>query len=139
MKVARHSLVLGTALTAVALGACSPESSSPSSTARTTAPAPAPTAAVTTPTPTPTPTATAEPTEPPINESADVPDVVGMNHREAQNLLRSQGFLVNEEDAQGDRFIINNSKWKVCRQDPEPGTTDTLRVAIYSVKLDESC
>ncbi|MFF5933243.1 PASTA domain-containing protein [Streptomyces sp. NPDC012508] len=127
------ALILGTALTAVALGACSPESSSPSSTARTTAPTAAPTTAVTTPTP------TAEPTEPPNTEPADVPDVVGMNHREAQNLLRSQGFLVNEEDAQGDRFIINNSNWKVCRQDPEPGTTDTLRDAIYSVKLDESC
>ncbi|MFD0142832.1 MULTISPECIES: hypothetical protein [unclassified Streptomyces] len=36
-------------------------------------------------------------------------------------------------------FINNNSNWKVCRQDPEPGTTDTLRVAIYSVKLNESC
>ncbi|MEU7038712.1 PASTA domain-containing protein [Streptomyces sp. NPDC046237] len=135
MKVTRHAVVLATALTAVALGACSPESSSPSSTARTTAPTAAPTTAVTTPTPTPT----AEPTEPPNTEPADVPDVVGMNHREAQNLLRSQGFLVNEEDAQGERFIINNSNWKVCRQDPEPGTTDTLRVAIYSVKLDESC
>lgn len=74
------------------------------------------------------------------SETSKVPDVVGMNHREAQNLLRSEGFMVNEEDASPEgRWILDNSNWKVCRQDPAPGATDVLRVAIYSVKLDESC
>lgn len=73
-------------------------------------------------------------------ETSEVPDVVGMNHGEAQSLLRSQGFMVNEEDASGEgRWVLDNSNWKVCRQDPAPGATDALRVAIYSVKLDESC
>ncbi|MFE6523186.1 PASTA domain-containing protein [Streptomyces sp. NPDC057794] len=73
-------------------------------------------------------------------ETSEVPDVVGMNHREAQNLLRSEGFMVNEEDASPEgRWILDNSNWKVCRQDPAPGATNALRVAIYSVKLDESC
>ncbi|MGW2016656.1 PASTA domain-containing protein [Streptomyces sp. NPDC001927] len=135
MKVTRHAVALATTLTIVTLSACGPEPTPPSTTPRTTDPTAAPTTAVTTPA---VPTTT-ETTEPPAAEPVEVPDVVGMNHREAQNLLRSQGFLVNEEDAQGDRFIINNSNWKVCSQDPEPGTTDALRVAIYSVKLDESC
>ncbi|MGA5669002.1 PASTA domain-containing protein [Streptomyces pseudogriseolus] len=73
-------------------------------------------------------------------ETSEVPDVVGMNHGEAQNLLRSEGFMVNEEDASPEgRWILDNSNWKVCRQDPAPGATDAIRVAIYSVKLDESC
>ncbi|GGS47857.1 PASTA domain-containing protein [Streptomyces violaceus] len=73
-------------------------------------------------------------------ETSEVPDVVGMNHGEAQSLLRSKGFLVNEEDASPEgRWVLDNSNWKVCRQDPAPGATDALRVAIYSVKLDESC
>ncbi|MFF5980861.1 PASTA domain-containing protein [Streptomyces olindensis] len=85
----------------------------------------------------PTTEASADEAEP---ETSEVPDVVGMNHREAQNLLRSEGFMVNEEDASPEgRWILDNSNWKVCRQDPAPGATDVLRVAIYSVKLDESC
>jgi hypothetical protein len=73
-------------------------------------------------------------------ETAEVPDVVGMNHREAMGVLHEAGFMVNEEDASPEgRMIILNSGWKVCRQDPAPGATDTIRVAIYSVKQDESC
>ncbi|MEU6095807.1 PASTA domain-containing protein [Streptomyces sp. NPDC047079] len=73
-------------------------------------------------------------------ETNDVPSVVGMNHAAAMRLLHSKGFMVNEEDANGDRWIIDNSNWKVCRQDPGPGSHPaTLRVAIYSVKLDEPC
>lgn len=73
-------------------------------------------------------------------EVSEVPDVVGMNHREAMTVLHTAGFLVNEEDASPEgRWILDNSNWKVCSQDPAPGTTDVIRVAIYSVKLDESC
>ncbi|MER7955842.1 PASTA domain-containing protein [Streptomyces sp. NPDC096030] len=139
MKVTRSAIALAAVLAAAALSGCSPEPSPPSVAPRTTAPTAVPAASATATSATTPPAATIEPSETPNTEPAIVPDVVGMNHREAQNLLRSQGFLVNEEDAQGDRFIINNSNWKVCRQDPEPGTTDTLRVAIYSVKQDESC
>ena len=86
---------------------------------------------------TPATEASADQAEP---ETSDVPDVVGMNHGEAQSLLRSKGFMVNEEDASPEgRWILDNSNWKVCRQDPAPGATDALRVAIYSVKVDESC
>lgn len=85
--------------------------------------------------------------EKPVEDASDVerelepvPDVVGMNHAEAMRQLHSKGFLVNEESiSPGNTFIINNSNWQVCRQDPQPGATDVLRVAIYSVKLAESC
>ncbi|MBD0420349.1 PASTA domain-containing protein [Streptomyces sp. TRM S81-3] len=81
-----------------------------------------------------------ETSEEPASEPAVVPDVVGMNHRDAMGLLHERGFMVNEEDASPEgRMIILNSGWKVCRQDPAPGATDVLRVAIYSVKHDESC
>ncbi|MEU0600571.1 PASTA domain-containing protein [Streptomyces sp. NPDC006393] len=76
----------------------------------------------------------------PDRDAGTVPDVVGMNHAEALHLLHLSGFMVNEEDASGDRWILDNSNWKVCRQEPGPGYhPTTLRVAIYSVKLDESC
>ncbi|MFD5365577.1 PASTA domain-containing protein [Streptomyces sp. NPDC127103] len=138
MKVTRRALVAAATavLAAVALAACSPESSDPApaqtvTTRPTTEPAPAPEATE------PTEGATEEA---PAAETAEVPNVVGMNHAEAQSLLRSKGFMVNEEDASPEgRMILNNSNWKVCSQDPQPGATDVLRVAIYSVKLDESC
>ncbi|MFF9066042.1 PASTA domain-containing protein [Streptomyces sp. NPDC014891] len=140
MKVTRHALVTAATavLAGVALAACSPESSDP-------APTQTATTRPTTAAPTTEPPETTEPTEgataeAPAAETAEVPDVVGMNHAEAQSLLRSQGFMVNEEDASPEgRMILNNSNWKVCSQDPQPGATDVLRVAIYSVKLDESC
>ncbi|MFF0276891.1 PASTA domain-containing protein [Streptomyces sp. NPDC004330] len=140
MKVTRHALVAAATavLAGVVLAACSPESSDP-------APAQTATTRPTTAAPTTEPPETTEPTEgataeAPAAETAEVPNVVGMNHAEAQSLLRSQGFMVNEEDASPEgRMILNNSNWKVCSQDPQPGATDVLRVAIYSVKLDESC
>ncbi|MFE0490266.1 PASTA domain-containing protein [Streptomyces griseoaurantiacus] len=74
-------------------------------------------------------------------DSSEVPDVVGMNHADAMATLHEAGFMVNEEDASGQkRWIILNSGWKVCSQDPGPGShPGTLRVEIDSVKLDESC
>jgi hypothetical protein len=76
-----------------------------------------------------------------IVEASKVPNVVGMTNAEAIPALHAAGFMANEEDATGqDRWAIDNSNWKVCRQDPGPGNHPaTLRVAIYSVKLDESC
>ncbi|PPS89416.1 PASTA domain-containing protein [Streptomyces sp. MH60] len=76
----------------------------------------------------------------PAAEPEPVPDVVGMNHADAMTVLHTAGFLVDEESVSpGHTFILNNSNWKVCSQDPQPGATDVLRVTINSVKLDESC
>jgi hypothetical protein len=73
--------------------------------------------------------------------SSDVPDVVGMTNAEAIPALHAAGFMANEEDATGQgRWSLDNSNWKVCRQSPGSGNHPaTLRVAIYSVKLNESC
>lgn len=73
--------------------------------------------------------------------SGKVPDVVGMTNAEAIPVLHKAGFMANEEDATGQhRWAVDNTNWKVCSQDPAPGYhPTTLRVAIYSVKLDESC
>jgi hypothetical protein len=88
------------------------------------------------------------PAEEPVEEdtpaaeeaSEPVPDVVGMNHADAMTVLHTAGFLVDEESVSpGNTFILNNSNWHVCSQDPQPGATDVLRVTINSVKLDESC
>ncbi|MFI8370028.1 PASTA domain-containing protein [Streptomyces sp. NPDC085466] len=140
MKLIRRTLAAATTagLTVVVLTACGPESADPAPT-RTTTMRPT-TEPATTEQTTPASTTPEQTEEAPVAETAEVPDVVGMNHAEAQSLLRSHGFMVNEEDAGPEgRMILNNSNWKVCRQDPQPGPTDALRVAIYSVKLDESC
>jgi ABC-type glycerol-3-phosphate transport system substrate-binding protein len=74
--------------------------------------------------------------------SSEVPDVVGMTNAEAIPALHEAGFMANEEDASGQgRWVLDNSNWKVCRQDPAPGTSgeSVLRVEIDSVKLNESC
>ncbi|MEU9405550.1 PASTA domain-containing protein [Streptomyces sp. NPDC048281] len=72
--------------------------------------------------------------------SGQVPNVVGMVHADAMATLHEAGFMVNEEDATGSRWIIDNSNWKVCSQSPAPGYhPTTLRVEIDSVKLDETC
>ncbi|MGV9690560.1 hypothetical protein ACWDUX_15770 [Streptomyces sp. NPDC003444] len=148
MKVTRHALTAAVtaAFAVAALSACSPESPSPEPT-RTVTGVPTtivptrPTTAPATTAPTPTQEQTPEPTEPPVTaEPSEVPNVVGMNHAEAQNLLRSKGIMVNEEDASPEgRMILNNHNWEACHQDPVPGTSGALRIAIHSVKPTESC
>ena len=72
-----------------------------------------------------------------------MPDVVGMNLQDAQDLLQSMGsYFMDQEDASGDdRLQIDDSNWNVCKQDPEPGETLSLVdvVTLASVKVDESC
>ena len=72
-------------------------------------------------------------------EPAVAPAVVGMSVSEAISTLHTKGFLADEEDARGSRWILDNSNWKVCRQDQGPGATNDLRVTIYAVKNHESC
>lgn len=132
MKQVWTGAVVGLLITGVIVG-CE-EDSAPSSPATT--PAVTTTASATTATPQEgEETGSGEPTE-----QAVVPDVVGMNHADALTLLHEASFMVNEEDASPEgRWIIANSNWQVCSQDPGPGATDVIRVTIYSVKNDESC
>jgi hypothetical protein len=83
---------------------------------------------------TPTPTAEAKFT---------MPKVVGMNLQLAQDLLQSKGsYILDQEDFKGlNRFQINDSNWKVCKQSPAPGKSVPVStvVTLYSVKLTEGC
>ena len=83
---------------------------------------------------TPTPTAEAKFT---------MPKVVGMNLQLAQDLLQSKGsYILDQEDFKGlNRFQLNDSNWKVCKQSPAPGKSVPVStvVTLYSVKLTERC
>jgi len=69
-----------------------------------------------------------------------VPDVVGRNHQEAQDLLQASGFYnLDEEDATGrDRLLVADRNWVVVDQEPRGGTVldpkqkITLRSKKYS-------
>ena len=72
-----------------------------------------------------------------------MPDVVGMNLQEAQDLLQNMGsYFMDQEDASGEgRLQIDDSNWQVCKQDPKPGETLSLVdvVTLSSVKGNEDC
>ncbi len=102
--------------------------------------APAPTVTVTAEAaPTPTVTVTADPapkaaaTKAAEDRSAGnsgtftVPNAVGMNYQDAQDLWRSKGLVVlPAEDATGaNRMPMIDSGWVVLGQDPKPGTPAT--------------
>lgn len=90
-----------------------------------------------------------DPIEDQIEEAVDeataftMPDLVGLNLQDAQDQLQDMGsFLMDQEDASGDdRWQIDDSNWKVCRQDPEPGASHSKLdiVTLWSVKNDEAC
>lgn len=98
-----------------------------------------PTQARTTPTPTPTPTEENEENE----EAFIMPDVVGANLQEAQDLLQSLGsYLMDQQDASGaGRFQLLDRNWYVCSQSPSPGKKVPIAkiVTLAAVKNDESC
>jgi hypothetical protein len=81
--------------------------------------------------------------DPPESSSFTVPNMVGMNLQEAQDLLQSLGsHSLNQVDALGkDRSQIIDSNWKVCSQNPPAGDelAVTQEVTLQSVKNTESC
>jgi hypothetical protein len=98
--------------------------------------------------PSPTADASAQPTqaaETPATPPKEftMPDLVGMNLQEGQDLLQSMdSFLMDQEDASGQgRIQMVDSNWKICNQDPQPGATATTETTIRlaAVKLDEQC
>jgi len=72
-----------------------------------------------------------------------MPDVVGMNLQEAQDVLQTAGsYFMDQEDASGQgRLQIDDSNWTVCEQDPQEGATLSLVdvVTLSSVKVGEDC
>lgn len=72
-----------------------------------------------------------------------MPDVVGVNLQDAQDLLQTFGsYLMDQVDGTGlERLQVNDSNWYVCAQDPAAGssvpTSDIVTLTV--VKLDEVC
>jgi len=72
-----------------------------------------------------------------------MPDVTGMVLQDAQNKLQALGsYLMDQQDASGQkRLQVNDSNWRVCTQQPAPGTEVPVSatVTLASVKLQETC
>ncbi|SEG80798.1 PASTA domain-containing protein [Thermomonospora echinospora] len=68
-----------------------------------------------------------------------LPNVVGMNHQEAQDRLQAAGFRrLSEEDATGrNRILLWDRNWVVVDQIPKPGSRIPLdtRIILRSKKL----
>jgi hypothetical protein len=94
-----------------------------------TEPAPEPVAAVE------APVTTTAPVEVAIEEVALMPDVVGMNLQDAQDLIQGHGvFLSLSEDATGQgRMQVIDSNWVVVGQNIEPGQPFGEGEAVLSV------
>ncbi|MFF7485627.1 PASTA domain-containing protein [Streptomyces luteogriseus] len=86
--------------------------------------------------------AAAEDTDTGEAETAELPDVVGMDLQAAQDEAQAAGFYVlDDQDASGQkRLQVFDRNWTVCSQEPQPGThpTDTP-VTLFAVKDGESC
>lgn len=135
---------------AVILAGCTASAPAPAVTVVSTVTAPPATVTVTAAppvtipaTPAPAPATPAAPAAPAAEATFVMPNVVGMVLQDAQDKLQSMGsFLMDQTDARGlGRVQVLDSNWKVCKQDPAPGSTvpvSTL-VTLASVKLAESC
>ncbi|MEV8595219.1 PASTA domain-containing protein [Streptomyces sp. NPDC052012] len=75
-------------------------------------------------------------------ETAELPDLVGMDLQAAQDEAQGAGFyFLDDQDASGqNRLQVLDRNWVVCSQEPEAGThpTDT-KVTLFAVKDTESC
>lgn len=80
---------------------------------------------------------------PAVAQTFVMPPLVGMNLQKAQDALQERGsFLLTQTDGTGQgRFQVLDSGWKVCAQDPAPGTVTDLAtlVELVAVKLSEAC
>jgi len=66
-------------------------------------------------------------------ETAEIPNVVGMNLQDAQDCLQSKGFYyLDDQPAPGEpRFQVNDSNWTVIRQsDVGPGYFFNTRITL---------
>ncbi|MFD5437687.1 hypothetical protein ACFWJ4_36735 [Kitasatospora sp. NPDC127067] len=137
---------------ALGLTACDPKGSTGSGADTTAGPsaagAPSQAASAATPTadapaaPAPAPTpATGAPAAAAAG-TAVLPNFVGMGLQSAQDTAQSAGFfLLTSHDALGrDRNQILDRNWKVCAQNPAPGSHPTgTKIDMGAVKLEENC
>jgi len=70
-------------------------------------------------------------------ETAEIPNVVGMNLQDAQDCLQSKGFYyLDDQPAPGEpRFQVNDSNWTVTRQsDVGPGYSFDTQITLTARK-----
>jgi hypothetical protein len=77
------------------------------------------------------------------NRRVSVPNVIGMGLQAAQDAVQDAGFRrMTSHDATGaGRAQVWDRNWKVCSQDPRPGTAVApgQELNFGAVKLDEIC
>ncbi|MGX6745934.1 PASTA domain-containing protein [Streptomyces xantholiticus] len=77
--------------------------------------------------------ASADPTS---TETAELPDMVGMDLDSAQEIAKVYGFryFIDEDHSGQDRLQILDNEWTVCTQDPAPGTERmALAVVVFVI------
>lgn len=129
-------------LSMLVLGGCG-GSASPTATVTEAAPATTVPPVTVTATPTEEPVVEETPSATAAPEKFTMPKLVGKNLQLAQDMLQKQGsYLMDQVDALGlDRFQIDDSNWKVCKQSPKAGKkvpVDAM-VTLSAVKLTEDC
>ncbi|WP_405452754.1 PASTA domain-containing protein [Streptomyces erythrochromogenes] len=68
-----------------------------------------------------------------------MPDFVGQGMKAVRGALPSNASIT-VKDATQSRMVLQESNWKVCSQDPKPGTALTGQpVSFKAVKTEESC
>ncbi|MFI6485780.1 PASTA domain-containing protein [Nonomuraea sp. NPDC050663] len=74
-------------------------------------------------------------------DEARLPDVVGMNLQEAQDMMQASGFYVlNDKDATGqNRFQVYDRNWIVTEQSPKAGKKVPMDtpVTLWAMKYGE--
>jgi hypothetical protein len=79
---------------------------------------------------------------PSLTETAVLPDLVGKPVQRSRSLAQAAGFsTVTSRDATGEgRVPIAEDNWKVCTQNPLPGTHPTFtKVELTATHLTEPC
>ncbi|WP_246257952.1 PASTA domain-containing protein [Amycolatopsis anabasis] len=118
----------GILVSTVLVAGCGGGSATPSITGRPYAPPPEPAAEAT--------------VSPEPAGIATMPNVVGMNHQQAQDTLRTAGFrYLSEEDATGQgRPLLDDRNWIVVRQAPESGipVSQSARILLRAKKYTDS-
>ncbi|MET8009783.1 hypothetical protein ABZU86_03115 [Streptomyces sp. NPDC005271] len=78
--------------------------------------------------------------KPPTAEGGKMPNFAGESVKAARSALDSGVSLTVEDALPDDRWVLIESNWKVCTQEPAAGTSlNGQPVTLKAVKFEESC
>lgn len=76
----------------------------------------------------------------PEEAGGTMPDFAGKSVKAARGALDSSTSITVKDASGDDRFVLVESNWQVCTQDPKPGATlNGKPVEFTAVKFEESC